>query len=153
MITYRLSKEQYCNNLSGKGAELSGGRWNSKGTAIIYTSGSRALCTAEVAVHTPVGIIPENYFLVEIELPDDSGIEEVSILKLPANWNQFPHSQETQEIGDQFIRANNLLVLKVPSAVVQGDFNYLINPRHTDFPTVKIKKTESFSFDERLFRG
>lgn len=153
MITYRLSKEKYCKDLSGKGAELSGGRWNSKGTAIIYTSGSRALCTAEIAVHTPVGIIPDNYFLVEIELPDDSGIEEVDIFKLSANWNQFPHSHETQEIGDQFIRTNDLLILKVPSAVVQGDFNYLINPLHADFPTVKIKQSESFSFDERLFRS
>ncbi|MFW6246026.1 MAG: RES family NAD+ phosphorylase [Tangfeifania sp.] len=152
MIVYRLSKEKYCNDLSGKGAEISGGRWNSKGTAIIYTSGSRALCTAEVAVHTPIGMIPEDYFLVEIEFPDDIDIGEISVLQLSAHWNQFPHSQETQKIGDQFIGQNKFLVLKVPSAVVQGDSNYLINPQHADFPKVKIKKTELFSFDERLFR-
>ena len=152
MIVYRLAKEKYCNDLSGKGAELSGGRWNSKGSVIIYTSASRALCTAEIAVHIPIGIIPGNYFLAEIEIQDDITMEEVSVLQLPAKWNQFPHSHETQKIGDQFIASNKTLLLKVPSAVVQGDFNYLINPQHADFSKVKIRNTESFSFDERLFR-
>lgn len=152
MIVCRLSKEKYRNDLSGKGAEIAGGRWNSKSTAVIYTSESRALCTAEIAVHTPIGIIPENYYLAEIEIPDEIEIEEISISRLPADWNQFPHSHATQKTGNQFISDNKSLVLKVPSAVVQGDFNYLINPRHADFSKVKIKRTESFSFDERLFR-
>jgi len=151
MIVYRLSKEKYCNDLSGKGAELSGGRWNSKGTAMIYTSSSRALSTAEIAVHTPVGLIPENYYLVEIEVPDNPKIEEVSVSQLPAKWNQFPHSHDTQRIGGQFIASSKLLLIKVPSAVVQGDFNYLINTQHADFSKIKIRKTELFSFDERLF--
>lgn len=151
MIVYRLTKEKYCKDLSGKGAEISGGRWNSKGTGILYTSASRALCTAEIAVHIPFGIIPNNYFLIEIEFPDNCTIDNVNESKLSAKWNKFPHAHETQKIGDQFIANNNSLVLKVPSAVVQGDFNYLINPQHADFSKVKIRKTELFSFDERLF--
>lgn len=152
MIVYRLAKEKYRNDLSGKGAEISGGRWNSKGTAMVYTSASRALCTAEIGVHIPFGIIPEHYYLAEIEIPDTSIFENVHDSQLPVKWNQFPHAHETQKIGDQFIENNKSLVLKVPSAAVQGDFNYLINPQHTDFPKVKIRMTELFSFDERLFR-
>lgn len=110
------------------------------------------MCTAEIAVHTPIGIIPENFYLTEIEIPDDVKIEKISVSRLSADWNQFPHSQETQGIGDWFVAQNNSLVLKVPSAVVQGDFNYLINPNHPEFSKVKIVNSESFSFDERLFQ-
>ena len=60
MTIFRLSKQKYSDNLSGIGAELSGGRWNNKGTRILYTSDSRALCTAEIAVHMPIGLIPKN---------------------------------------------------------------------------------------------
>ncbi len=75
MIVYRLSKSKYSADLSGKGAEKAGGRWNSKGVAMVYTSASRALCTAEVSVHVPLGIVPVDYELVSIEIPDDSVTE------------------------------------------------------------------------------
>ena len=61
MIVYRLCKSIYKKDLSGKGAEIAGGRWNSKGYAILYTSESRSLCTAEIAVHTPLGNVPADY--------------------------------------------------------------------------------------------
>jgi RES domain-containing protein len=150
MIVYRLSKEKYGNDLSGKGAELSGGRWNSKGVAMVYTSDSRALCTTEIAVHTPLGNIPNNYELISLEIPDNL-IGEVDIKKLPAGWNSIPHSQYTREIGDRFITDNIYLILRVPSAVVPGDFNYLINPMHVEISKVKIIEISKFDFDNRLF--
>lgn len=152
MIVYRLAKKKFCLDLSGRGAELVGGRWNSKGVAMLYTSQSRALCLAEIAVNLPIGIVPFDYYLVEIEIPDSSQFSEIDQGKLKADWNSFPHSSETQNIGDQFISERKSLILKVPSAVVQGDYNYLINPTHTDFKSIKIIKTELFSFDERLFK-
>jgi RES domain-containing protein len=69
MKVYRLCNRQFSNDLSGKGAELFGGRWNSKGTAILYTSESRALCLTEVLVHATSNSIPDDYHLVTIELP------------------------------------------------------------------------------------
>ncbi|PLW92984.1 MAG: RES superfamily protein [Marinilabiliales bacterium] len=152
MKVYRLSKERYCRDLSGKGAELAGGRWNSRGTAMVYTSSSRALCMAEVAVHFPLGITPRNYYLTTIEIGKKAKISVVNPEELSSDWNTFPHAHFTQEIGDQFIKDSEFLVLKVPSAVVQGDFNFLINPHHKDTRQIKIIKTEEFSFDKRLFK-
>lgn len=151
MILYRLSKSKHAKDLSGKGAEKFGGRWNSKGVAILYAADSRALCTAEIAVHTPLGIIPDDYDIVSIRIPNKTIIPELEIAELPKDWKSIPHSHSTQEIGDKFVDDEKFLVIKVPSAVVQGEFNYLINPEHSDFKSVKIEKIEPFSFDERLF--
>lgn len=148
MIVYRLSKSVYANDLSGKGAELVGGRWNSRGNAVLYTSQSIALCVTEIAVHVPLGILPKDYDLIHIEIPDDNILE---VKRLPKDWQTFPHADSTQKIGDKFLKDKKYLVLKVPSAAVQGEFNFLVNPRHPDFDKVKIKKKEKFSFDERLF--
>lgn len=150
MIVYRLSRSAYAHDLTGRGAELSGGRWNSRGVPMLYTSDSRALCTAEIAVHVPLGIIPDDYQLVTIELPDDD-FTTIKTISLPVDWRTFPNSGSTQKTGDKFIADNAFLALKVPSAVVQGDFNYLINPRHKSFSLVKILRIEPYAFDERLF--
>ncbi len=151
MIVYRLSKGAYVDDLSGKGAAIAGGRWNSKGRKILYTSESRALCLAEIAVHTPLGIIPEDYYLCSIFIPDDIVFHTVKPEKLPKNWREFPSIQATKEIGNGFLINNSFLVLKVPSAVVQGDWNYLVNPDHQRFSEVRIIKKEKFEFDSRMF--
>jgi RES domain-containing protein len=152
MIVFRLSKRKFSSDLSGKGAEISGGRWNSRGTAVLYTSSSRALCTAEIAVHVPLGILPSDYMLVTIEIPDDEPIVMVLMHELPSDWKSFPYVHTTTLIGDRFISEKKFLALKVPSAVVQGEFNYLLNPFHPGFQKVRIVTQELFEFDSRLFR-
>jgi len=152
MIVFRLCKSKYRFDLSGKGAEKYGGRWNSRGTAIIYSGQTRALCTTEISVRTPLGIIPYDMHLVHIEIPISIKPFEITPNKLPYEWNCFPHSDLTQKIGDQFIKDRKHLILKVPSAVVQGEFNFLINPFHIDIKKLKVIKTEPFRFDERLFK-
>jgi RES domain-containing protein len=151
MIVYRLSKQSYSNDLSGYGAEKAGGRWNSKGLPVLYTAASRALAVVEIAVHTPLGIIPIDYYLSLIDVPDTS-IIKIDVNTLPKNWNRNPFIKHTQQIGDDFIRSRAALVLQVPSASVTGDFNYLINPRHPDFKEVQLKSIEPFEFDLRLFK-
>ncbi|PSR53495.1 RES superfamily protein [Adhaeribacter arboris] len=152
MIVFRLSKQMYCTDLSGTGAFKVGGRWNSKGTALVYTADSRALSMAEVAVHIPVGILPKDYFLVSLRIPDDS-VTEVEQSNLPPDWNAFPRSFSTQQFGDNFVKTGKSLVLKVPSAVVPGDFNYLINPLHPLIHQVTlVGEPAPFSFDSRLFQ-
>jgi len=153
MIVFRLSKQEWCSDLSGKGAGISGGRWNSRGNNLLYTSPSRALCTAEIAVHIPLGIIPVDYFLVSIEIPENVPVRIVRKEDLPAGWRKFPFDQATQKIGDHFIREKKFLVMEVPSAVVPGDLNYLINPDHPAFNRIKIVSAEPYDFDLRLFRG
>jgi len=152
MIVFRLSKSSFAKDLSGKGAEKSGGRWNSKGTPLVYTCESRALCTTEIAVHTPLGNIPLDYVIISIEIPETIKIQELDLKKLPNDWTSFPHPHSTREIGDKFVSDEKFLVMKVPSVVVKGEFNYLINPKHKDLKRIKIKSIESFDFDERLFK-
>lgn len=152
MIVYRLCREKHEKDLSGKGAKIAGGRWNSKGTSILYTSQSRSLCSVEIAVHVPLGTLPRNYKMLTIEFPDSAKVKSLSKKDLPSDWKENPHPNSTQVIGDNFVNTNKYLVLKVPSAVVQGDFNYLLNPNHPDFKKVKIINTEPFEFDSRLFK-
>jgi RES domain-containing protein len=152
MIVYRLSKSTYASDLSGKGAERTGGRWNSKGVPVIYTASSRALCTTEIAVHVPLGIVPVDFVLTTIEIPDKFIYTEPEMADLGPNWRTFPYSGATQKFGDQFVKGKEFLVMKVPSAVVQGDFNYLVNPLHEGIHEVKIIGSEPFVFDERLFK-
>jgi RES domain-containing protein len=151
MIVFRLSKSKFANDLTGKGAEKSGGRWNSKGTALVYTSESRALCTTEIAVHTPLGNLPADYKLITIEIPDDIAIKEIPTTEIPNSWRSIPHQHSTQEIGDKFALECAFTVLKVPSAVVQDEYNYLINPQHPESNRIIIRAIEPFNFDERMF--
>jgi len=151
MIVYRLTKGKYKNELSGIGAELYGGRWNTKGKRLIYTGESRALCTTEIAVHTPLGIVPKNYFLQTIKLPKVE-ILKLDRKKLKSNWKDFPHPHSTKILGNRFIDNGKHLIMEVPSAVIQDEFNYLINPLHPKFNKVKITKIEAFKFDKRIFK-
>ncbi len=151
MRLFRLSKSKFAYDLPAKGAELAGGRWNSRGKALLYTGQSRALCTAEIAVHTPLGNIPMDYELVEMTIPDSVMVKEIEISDLPFDWKSIPHSHSTQEIGDKFISDNEFLIFKVPSVIVRGEFNFLINPVHGKFNEVEINSITKFEFDIRLF--
>ena len=151
MIVYRLSRKKYKDELSGYGASLNGQRWNSKGTEVIYTAQSRALANSEVAVHIALGILPRDYFMVEIEIPNTLKVLEISTMDLPEGWNSLPSKPDSQKFGDDFVKSNTHVILKVPSVVVKGEFNFILNPRHIDFSKIKIIKTEPYPFDPRYF--
>lgn len=151
MKVYRLSRRKYSKELSGKGAAIVGGRWNSRGTQVIYSAQSRALALAEVAVHLSLSMLPEDFVMVELDLPESIEIADLDPENLPKHWNVFPYNRQSQALGDEFIKASENAVLRVPSAVVQGDFNYLINPGHPHFSKIKITKIGNFPLDNRLF--
>ena len=152
MKVFRLSKKKYAEEFNGKGASKSGNRWNSKGTEIIYTAESRALAMAEILVHLSLATLPKDFVMITINIPDSFKIKEINLKVLPKNWNHHPPNYTTQKIGDAFIDSRDFCILKVPSAVVQGDFNYLINPFHEDFHNIKISEITDFPFDERIFK-
>ena len=116
-----------------------------------YTSDSRALCVTEIVVHAPAGVIPQDYVLLTFEVPSDTKILELEEKLLPNNWNAFPYHSSTQKLGDKFLKAGEYAVMKVPSAVVKGEFNYVLNPAHPDFKKIKVISIEPFDFDKRLF--
>lgn len=148
MILYRLTRLTYANDLSGAGAKSFGGRWNSKGNAMLYLASSRSLAVLEVLVHLPPSIIPNGYCMVTIEAPDD--FEVVDTEELPQNWTDSPDDYNLKQIGDRFLSLNKNLLLKVPSSIVTEEFNYLANPLNAAAAKLKILKTEPFSFDDRL---
>ncbi len=152
MQVYRLSKKKYSESLSGAGAASAGGRWNSKGTGMIYTSGSRALSLLEAFVHLPSGIIPRDYVMMTIDIPDTLHQNIIDINSLPADWRSDAGILKTQKTGDDLIASNAACVLRVPSAIVPGNYNYLINPDHPDISKISIVSVDDFPFDERMFR-
>lgn len=138
-------------NFSGYGASLNGQRWNSKGPEVVYTAQTRALANSEVAVHIALGILPKDYFMVEIEIPESVNIFELQESELPLGWNSLPSQPVSQFIGDQFVEENKYAVIKVPSVVVKGESNFILNLGHQDFLKMKIIKTDPFPFDPLFF--
>lgn len=149
MIVYRLTTAAYKNDLSGIGAKLYGGRWNSPGLPVIYTAENISLAVLEILVRTDKYSIPITYNLVKISFPDTATVIEIQEKKLKRNWEFDPGY--TQWMGDEFLKANEALIMKVPSAVVPEESNYLLNPGHPDFKKIKIAETDAFNFDKRLF--
>ncbi len=152
MNVFRLSKQAYKHDISGYGAERSGGRWNSVGTRILYTSENRSLCLAEFMVNADLRQLPPNLWMLTIEFPDDLTILDLHADTLPAEWGAFPRPLLTQKLGDEFVFARQHLAMRVPSSVVQREYNYLLNPLHPDFSSVKIAHEEPFRFDRRLLQ-
>ena len=149
MTVYRISDCKYINDLSGKGAALYGGRWNSKDIHVVYTAQSRALALLEVVVH--VGIVPsDGYCIATIDIPDQYTISFPEA-ELPSGWQLNPAPDFIKTIGDAFIRSNKYLALKIPSALMLEEHNYLLNPAHAEFHKVKISTVRKINTDERLF--
>lgn len=152
MEVFRLSREKFSKDLSGKGAALKGARWNSPGVELIYTASNRSLSMAEVAVHFTYATLPGDYMMITIFIPDDISILKLGHTDLPPDWNAFPHPVSTQTIGDQFIAGHRYCLLQIPSVVTQGDYNILINPNHSEFSKIRIISAEKFPFDKRIFK-
>ena len=154
MRVYRVEREKHLHEtLTGIGAsKTSANRWNSRYTRLVYTAESRALATLEVAVHLDINEdLPADRHYVEIDIPDNIIIQEISKEDLPDNWDAKPPIVITQLIGDEFVKQNEAAVLKVPSSIVPQEFDYLINPMHTDAQKIKVVDTMPMRFDKRLY--
>lgn len=154
MRVYRIERERYVKEtLLGIGASKSKGfRWNSFNTSMVYTAESRALALLEMAVHLDLSEdLPKDRLMLTIEIPDEFPVLWLDEKKLPENWNAHPASTFTQKIGDQFVQQAKAAVLKIPSSIVEEEFNYLINPHHPDAKKIKVITEKSLNFDKRLF--
>ena len=134
----------------GEGARRAGGRWNSKGTCVLYMSENRSLSVLEVLVHL-TDTLPNKFALGSAEIPDEISCEIVRDSDLPATWQTLNVSEQhaTRRIGDGWIESLRSAVLLVPS-VVTGERNVLINPEHPDFRSITFADPVPFSFDLRL---
>jgi len=152
MKLFRIAKAKRINDLSGEGAQLYGGRWNEKGVSIIYASETRSLAALEYLVHVPMAIVPTDLSISQLNLPDSILPLQVDISSLPSNWRGYPPPQTLASIGTKWILSNQSLLLRVPSAVIEQDYNILINPAHHDFKLIEVPRPEPFAFDSRLFQ-
>jgi RES domain-containing protein len=151
MLIYRIASCQYINDLSGKGAALYGGRWNSKDIHMVYTAESAALALLETVVH--IGKIPETgYCMITIQLPSDK-IQKMNAEALPGDWHKNPPPDSLKTIGDEFINSGIYIALQVPSVIMPEGHNFLLNPAHTDFKKVKITAQRMLTIDERLLHA
>ena len=149
MIAYRICNSLYEDDLSGTGAKLVGGRWNSPGIPILYLSEHISLSVLEMLVNNHFQDFGISLSLLTISLPEKQDIAVIKTGKLKEMWQEdFSY---TRFMGNEFVKTANSLILKVPSAVISEEQNFLINPLHADFKKVKILKTKSFRTDKRLF--
>ena len=147
---WRIVKSRYASTaFDGEGARLYGGRWNSPGTRMVYTSSTISLAVLEVLVHLQEASILSSYSLISAGF-DDALVERMDRSMLPDGWRSYPAPSELQRIGDEWVRRQRSAVLEVPSVIVERESNYLLNPAHPDFSSVVIGEPEPFTFDERL---
>lgn len=152
MEVYRITKLKYKSDLSGKGAEIFGGRWNPIGVAALYTSESRSLAVLEVLAHTSKEFMPLKYAIITLRIPKTL-IKKVKIIEsLPKEWNSLQTNQKTQEIGKVEFEENNQLGIIVPSSIITKEFNVILNPKHKEIGKLKIMETEIFKIDERVIK-
>jgi len=147
MKLYRISNKRYTEHLNGEGAYRVGGRWNNKGTRLVYTSTSIALASLEVLVHTDGLPILKGMILLTFE-DDDHLVEELK--DLPDGWDEVPPLVGSKIVGDQFAEDKKHLALLVPSAIVPEEYNVLINPLHDEIGKVELIAQRDYTFDGRL---
>jgi RES domain-containing protein len=146
-----VKKKHWASAFTGEGARLFGGRWNSKAIGIIYTSASVSLAILEILVHLKTHQILEAYWLGEIAF-DEALVEVLPASKLPANWRKDPAPASLRILGDEWVLSDSSVVLRVPSAIIDSEWNYLLNPAHPDFAKCVPKKAKPFRFDSRLVK-
>ena len=147
MLIYRITKAIYTDRLVASGGAA---RWNSRGQFVIYTAATRALACLENVVHRSGEGLLDAFRVMVIDLPDELAIETISVGNLPTDWFDFHQYDTCQRIGGEWLRNGQSAVLRVPSAIIANESNYLLNPAHPDFSRIQLVRTEPFVFDPRL---
>ena len=147
MNIYRITLTKWSKSLVASGREA---RWNSNGMRMIYTAQSRALACLENVVHRGSKGLNMHFKVMIIQIPDEVAIKTINPKKLPKNWSESIRCASCKAIGDKWLKSYETAVLKIPSAIVASEHNYLINPMHEDFSKIKLIRTEPFHFDKRI---
>lgn len=134
---------------SGEGARLYGGRWNVIGTRVVYAAGSVSLATLELIAQVSRPARLREYALIACAFPE-AIVEDLDPANLPPDWHTYPPPPAVQQLGDAWLKSGVSAVLKVPSAVIPSEFNYILDPEHSDFGSVAIGLPKPFNLDWRL---
>jgi RES domain-containing protein len=139
------------NDLSGNGAKLTGGRWNSKGTPLVYCATSIALATLETVHCLRNGSLPFNRYLVRIDLPDAVWSARQVLDPLPGGWDAIPAGLSARMAGDAWVASGSSALLLVPSVIVPDEYNVLINAQHPDAGAIVATTVKRWIYDPRFF--
>lgn len=147
---WRIVKQKHAANaFDGEGARQFPGRWNNRGTPMIYTASTPSLAMLELLVHLEAeDILTTTYCLIPVEFPAADCLDIGG--QLPKDWKLDPPPASTRAVGDAWIEDGISLVLTVPSVILPVEQNYLINPRHPGFHKIRIGKPETMKYDPRL---
>jgi RES domain-containing protein len=149
---WRITKQKHAKHaFTGDGARLYGGRWNSQGNPVVYAAQSRALALAEILVHLESAAVLARYVVFQVEI-DEQYLAHLDLRDLPKNWRAEPAPKRLQLLGDEWLSSRKSPVLRVPSAIVGGEFNFLLNPLHSDFSKLRIHGPEQIPIDKRLVK-
>lgn len=142
-------------DMAGKGAEISGGRWNAVGLPMVYCAGSRALACLETVVHLNSGGLPLNRYLVEVSIPPAvwAAAERRSPTTLEVGWDALPASITSIDFGSDWLRERRSALLVVPSAIVPEEENILINPLHPQAAAITARKVRRWTYDPRMTKA
>lgn len=143
-----VRRERAAEAFSGEGARIFGGRWNSPGTSLVYTSDSLSLAALETLVHINPRISLE-YVCFQVRFAT-SAVETLD--DLPADWMRHPAPPSTQILGDRWAASGRSLALSVPSVLVPLQRNFILNRQHPDFSRIEISGPHPFPFDPRLLK-
>ncbi|MET4160964.1 MAG: RES family NAD+ phosphorylase [Marinobacterium sp.] len=135
--------------LSGEGAFLYGGRWNSKGVRVVYLGTSLAQAALELLVHLRRPDILRQYAKLEVSF-DAALVTHIDLNDLPDNWNSPQLASAVRNVGDNWVKDEISLVMQVPSAAIHGEYNYLLNPAHPDISKIRVGAITQFDYDPRL---
>ncbi|MEP6779870.1 MAG: RES family NAD+ phosphorylase [Gemmatimonadaceae bacterium] len=151
MYVYRLCRSPFA-TLDGDGSWLYGGRWNSPGRRIVYTSETLALAALEALVHFAVDVAPTDLVALTIKIPDDLVHETIALATLPAGWAQYVDTAECRVLGDRWADSGKTPLLRVPAAPVPQEHNILINAAHSESSRIRVIEKRPFHFDPRLLK-
>jgi RES domain-containing protein len=150
---WRITKRKHVKTaFSGSGARKYGGRWNSPGSAVVYSAQTQSLAVLEMLVHMDGPELLQRYVLLGVEL-EESLVREVGLADLPRNWRADPAPIGLRKIGDEWIAIGASPVLRVPSTLVPAESNFLLNPAHPEFEKLIIGEPIAFDFDQRLAKS
>ncbi len=148
MLVYRITSKKYAKDVSGMGAALRGGRWNKKGTPVLYTGESKEIALLETLVNIPPMLAP-SLVLLTLEIPNKS-ITTLNINDLPTNWMNYPYPTVLSEIAENWVNKMETIALKVPSSIIDSSHNFILNCGHPNYSQVNIIEFQDFYFDPRL---
>lgn len=138
-------------DISGAGAKITGGRWNSKGTPLVYCATSIALATLETVHYLRNGGLPFNRFLVRIDIPEAVWDTRHTLAPLPGGWDAIPAGLAARQTGDAWIKSGTGALLLVPSVIVPDEVNVLVNPAHGDAGAIVATTVRRWHYDPRFF--